>query len=115
MEIADAAFKFQKQLEAGDRVMVGVNKYSTGEEEKIPILEIDEHVERDQIARLNEVRRTRNGRAVKKSLEELRQACRKGDNVMPFCIEAVKNLATVQEVCDVYRDVYGEYADPAIF
>ena len=115
MEIADAAFKFQKQLEAGDKVMVGVNKYLTGEEEKIPILEIDERVEREQIARLNKVRRTRNGRAVKKSLEELRQACRKGDNVMPFCIEAVKNLATVQEVCDVYRDVYGEYADPAIF
>ena len=115
MEIADAAFKFQKQLEAGDKVMVGVNKYVTGAEENIPILEIDQRVEQEQVGRLREVRRRRDGRAVAKSLDDIRRACRTGANVMPHCIDAAKNLATVQEICDVYREVYGEYADPAIY
>ncbi|MBP2663875.1 MAG: methylmalonyl-CoA mutase family protein, partial [Firmicutes bacterium] len=52
---------------------------------------------------------------VKECLKDLAGACKKGDNVMPYCIEAVKSYATVQEICDVYREVYGEYRDPGIF
>jgi len=115
MEIADAAYQFQRQLDAGEKVMIGVNKYVSSEKQEIPVLEIDERVEEEQIARLQSVRRRRDQRAVKSSLDALRQACRQGENVMPYCIEAVKNLATVGEICDVYREVYGEYHDPGLY
>jgi methylmalonyl-CoA mutase N-terminal domain/subunit len=115
MEIADAAYTFQQQLESGERIMVGVNKYVTEEAEECPILDIDEAVEQDQLQRLNEVKRTRDSKAVKRTLDDLRTACKKGDNVMPYCIEAVKAMATEQEICDVYREVYGEYQDPGLF
>jgi methylmalonyl-CoA mutase N-terminal domain/subunit len=115
MEIADAAYSFQKQIDADERIMVGVNKYATTEKQEIPMLEIDERIEEEQIERLNAVRRKRDGRAVLKSLDDIRAACKRGDNVMPHCIEAVKNLVTVGEICDVYREVYGEYRDPGLF
>ncbi len=115
MEIADAAYKYQQQLESGDRVMVGVNKYVTEEMEECPVLDIDEEVEQDQLRRLNEIKRKRDSKAVKQALDNVRSACKKGDNVMPPCIEAVKALATEQEICDVYREVYGEYQDPGLF
>jgi len=115
MEIADAAFRFQEQLDSGERVMVGVNKYATEEAEECPLLDIDEEVERSQLDRLNELKRRRSDKDVSRSLDDLRQACKKGDNVMPYCIEAVKNLATEQEICDIYREVYGVYQDPGLF
>jgi methylmalonyl-CoA mutase N-terminal domain/subunit len=115
MEIADAAYKYQQQVESGERVMVGVNKYVTEEAEECPILDIDEAVEQSQLQRLNEIKRKRDDKAVKRALDEVRTACKKGDNVMPPCIEAVKALATEQEICDVYREVYGEYQDPGLF
>ncbi|MFP4049365.1 MAG: methylmalonyl-CoA mutase family protein [Desulfovermiculus sp.] len=115
MEIADAAYKFQQQLESGERVMVGVNKYVTEEMEECPVLDIDEEVEQDQLRRLAEIKRKRDNKAVKRALDDLRAACKKGDNVMPLCIEAVKALATEQEICDIYREVYGVYQDPGLF
>ncbi|MFA4915584.1 MAG: methylmalonyl-CoA mutase family protein [Syntrophales bacterium] len=115
MEIADAAYTFQKQIEMDEKVMVGVNKYATTEEPTIPRVEIDDSVEKEQIKRLNSVRRRRDHRAVRRCLDDLKNACKRGDNVMPFCIEAVKNLTTVQEICDVYREVYGEYRDPGYY
>src|SRR5512136_186174 len=115
LEIADAAYKFQRQIDSCEKIMVGVNKYVTEEEIPIPLLEIDDKVEEDQIARLNAVSRKRDGKAVKKSLADLKAACKKGENVMPYCIEAVKALCSVQEICDVYREVYGEYRDPGLY
>jgi methylmalonyl-CoA mutase N-terminal domain/subunit len=115
MEIADAAYKYQRQLDSGERVMVGVNKYATKEADEIPVLDIDDRVEKEQMERLNAVRRRRDGKAVKRSLGDIRNACKTGENVMPHCIEAVKNLASLQEICDVYREVYGEYQDPAMY
>jgi len=115
MEIADAAYKFQRQLESKQKIMVGVNKYVTDSQQNIPLVEIDEQVGEEQIRRLADIRRRRNGRAVKKSLDEIKNACKNGSNVMPHCIEAVKNLASLQEICDVYREVYGEYRDPGLY
>ena len=115
MEIADAAYKFQRQVESGEKVMVGVNKYVTEEAEECPILDIDEEVERNQLQGLERVKEKRDSKAVKRCLDELRSACKKGENVMPYCIEAVKQLATEQEICDVYREVYGVYQDPGLF
>ena len=115
MEIAEAAYRFQRQLDSGEKTMVGVNRYVTGETQDIPFVEIDETVEASQIARLRDVKRRRDGRAVLRRLRDLRAACRAGDNVMPHCIAAVKDLATEQEICDVYREVFGEYRDPGLY
>lgn len=116
MEISDASYKFQQQIDDTKKILVGVNKY-VEEDEKvdIPLVEIDEAVEDMQKKRLADVKRKRDGRRVLECLHDLEDACKKGENVMPYCIEAVKNYATVQEICDVYREVYGEYHDPGIF
>jgi len=115
MEIADASYKFQQQIENKEKIMVGVNKYVTEKQDSIPLVEIDEKVTEDQIKRLKDIRRRRDHRAVLQSLTDIRAACKNGDNVMPYCIAAVKNLATKQEICDVYREVYGEYRDPGLY
>jgi len=115
LEISDAAYKFQRQIDAGEKIMVGVNKYVSTEKESIPFLEIDDRIETEQIERLQAVRRKRDSKAVKKCLDDLKAACKKGENVMPHCIEAVKALCSVQEICDVYREVYGEYRDPGLY
>ncbi|MGA3280115.1 MAG: methylmalonyl-CoA mutase family protein [Smithella sp.] len=115
MEIAESAYKFQKQLERGEKIMVGMNKYVSNNEYSIPLLEIEERISEEQIKRLNDVRRKRNNNAVKKSLDHIKNSCKKGENVMPHCIEAVKALATLQEICDIYREVYGEYRDPGLY
>ena len=81
----------------------------------MPLVEIDEKVGEEQIKRLQNVRRKRDNRAVKQSLTDIRTVCKTGENVMPYCIAAVKNLATQQEICDVYREVYGEYRDPGLY
>ncbi len=115
MEISDAAYKYQRQIDAGEKIMIGINKYNTDEDVEIPFLEIDDSVEKEQIERLNAVRRKRDSRKVRECLDDIRTACKKGENVMPYCIEAVKSYCSVQEICDVYREVYGEYRDPGMY
>lgn len=115
MEISDAAYKYQRQIDSGEKVMIGINKYNTDEDVEIPFLEIDDTVEKEQIERLNAVRRKRDSRKVRECLDDIRTACKKGENVMPYCIEAVKSYCSVQEICDVYREVYGEYRDPGMY
>jgi methylmalonyl-CoA mutase N-terminal domain/subunit len=116
LEISDAAYRFQRQIDAGEKIMIGVNKYVIEDEViDIPLVEIDETVEKEQLERLARVKRTRDNKKVKECLEDIKKACEKGENVMPYCIEAVKARATVQEICDVYREVYGEYRDPGIY
>jgi len=115
MEIAESAYKFQSQLEKGEKIMVGVNKYASDNDHQIPLVEIEERVGEEQNKRLHDVRRKRDNKAVRASLGNIKNACKKGNNVMPHCIEAVKNLATLQEICDVYREVYGEYRDPGLY
>jgi len=85
------------------------------DEPPITVLKIDEKVQEEQIKRLKRVRRTRSNRKVTQTLKALRTACKKDENVMPYVIEAVKEYATEQEICDIYRDVFGEYHDPGYF
>lgn len=115
MEIADAAYKYQHQIDSAEKIMIGVNKYVTEETQEIPLLEIEDRIETEQIERLNALRRKRDSKAVKRCLDDLKTACKKEENVMPYCIEAVKNLVSMQEICDVYREVYGEFQDPAMY
>jgi len=115
MEIADSAYRYQKQIEEGERVVVGVNKYVMEEEIPIEILQIDEELERLQIEKTNRIKSERDNKRVRKCLERLEDACMNDENVMEYIIDAVKEYATLQEVCDVFRKVYGEYKDPGIY
>ena len=116
-EIAASAYRFQRQLEAGERVMVGVNKYAASGEgdSKIPLLRIDEEVQRRQIENLQKVKASRDAAKVAAALEAVRAAAKEDRNLMPPIIDAAKAYCTEQEICDVLRGVFGTYTDPAEF
>ena len=114
-EIANAAYAYQKQVERKEKIVVGVNKYQVEEEKPIEYLKIDEEVERRQVSRLQEVKRNRNSARVQACLADLKKASQGMDNLMPFILSAVKEYATLQEVCDVFREVFGTYRDPGMF
>ena len=113
--IADAAYHYQRQIDSKEKTMVGVNKYITEEVIPVEVLEIDEELERLQIEKTNRVKNERDNSKVKECLERVGEACAGDENVMGPLIEAVKSYATLQEVCDVYRKVFGEYRDPGIY
>ncbi len=115
LEIADAAYRYQRQLDTGVKTLVGVNKHVSEDKAPIEILRIDEELEQQQIKRVHDVKRTRDNRKVAEALSDVRQACKSGANVMPHVIEAVKAYATEQEICDVYREIFGEYRDPGFY
>jgi methylmalonyl-CoA mutase, N-terminal domain len=112
-EIQDSAYQYQKAVERGDQVIVGVNKYAMEEDAPIPTLVIDESVRDHQVERLQQVRDKRDAGAVVNALEKLRQAAHKAENTMPATIEAVRAYATLGEICSALRDVYGIYEEPA--
>lgn len=119
-EIAASAYRFQRQLEAGERVIVGVNKYTTDKDAPIPTLRIDEAVQATQIENLKRVKAARDPARVRSALAAVRAAAAAapgtpGANLMPPTIEAAKAYCTEQEICDVLRDVLGSYSDPAEF
>ena len=114
-EIANAAYRFKQQVDNQEKIVVGTNRYLAEEETPIEILKIDEKVEAEQVKRLKEVKRSRDHRAIAQTLNDLRAACQSDKNVMPCVIEAVRAYATEQEICDVYREVFGEYRDPGFF
>jgi len=95
--------------------VVGVNKYVTEEDIPVEILEIDEELERQQIEKTNRIKNERNNKMVNECLERVGEACVGDQNVMEPLIEAVKSYATLQEVCDVFRQAFGEYRDPGIY
>ena len=114
-EIADAAFHFQRLVDAGEKRIVGVNAYKMTEDLLIPILKIDEDVEKKQVARTREVRRKRSAKRVKSCLEALREASLSSTNLMPLLLDATREYATLGEICDVLRETMGTYTDPAMF
>src|SRR5207237_9324718 len=111
-EIAASAYRFQRQLEAGERTMVGVNKYATDRDPEIPLLKIDEEVQKRQIANLHAVKAERDAGRVAACLAGVRAAAASKDNLMPPIIDAAKAYCTQQEICDVLRAVMGTYTDP---
>jgi methylmalonyl-CoA mutase N-terminal domain/subunit len=114
-EITEAAVRFQREVEAQRRIIVGVNDYVSGERQKVPILQMDVAGYTRQIRRLNEVRRTRDNRAVTARLQELAHAARQENkNLMPPILAAVAEYATLQEMMDVLRDTWGVYEEPVI-
>jgi len=113
-EIQNAAYEYEKQLESGDKIVVGVNKFKSEENEKIDLLKIDQKIQDEQIAFLNKVRSERNPEDVKNSLEELKKACTSDENLMPFILNAVKAYCGVGEICNTMRDVFGEYQETVV-
>jgi methylmalonyl-CoA mutase N-terminal domain/subunit len=111
-EIAEAAFAYQRQLERGDKTVVGVNKYSIPEEIPIATLKIDHALEEKQIQRVRKMKRERNGTELKIALKRVAEACRSGENVMEPICDAVRHSATVGEISDIFRSEFGVYTDP---
>ena len=113
-EIQDSAYQYQKAVERGDQVIVGVNKYGMEDEPStVPILVIDESVRQHQVERLEQTRGKRDNAAVENALDKLRRAAKNEENTMPATIEAVREYATLGEICAALRDVYGVYEEPA--
>jgi methylmalonyl-CoA mutase N-terminal domain/subunit len=115
-EIANSAYHFQKQLEKKEKVVVGVNKYQMVEPKRlIKTLYIDRNVEVAQIEKLKALRKRRSATAYEHSLRQVRDAAQNGKNLMEPIIGAVKAYATLQEICDVLRGVFGEYREAGSF
>jgi len=114
-EIAESAYKYQREIDDKERFMVGVNKYTMDEPIEIPILKMDEEGEKRQINRLKKLRKDRNNSKVNRNLDNLRKAANGNENLMPIILDCVHSYATLGETCDVLREVFGEYTEPAIY
>jgi len=115
-EIADAAFDFQRQLDRGERIIVGVNAYTEGDDVDHPILRIDPALERKQIDRLAGVRARRDGDAVERTLVELRQAAARPDaNLMEPLLACARAHASEGEIVAALQEVFGTYAETPVF
>ncbi|MCJ7817589.1 MAG: methylmalonyl-CoA mutase family protein, partial [Candidatus Thorarchaeota archaeon] len=115
-EISDASYRYQKEIESGERTIVGVNDYVLeGEQITIPVLKIDPDVERRQVERTQKLRRDRDNSKVEAALAGLLKASEDGSNVMPHIVDAVKAYATIGEIFQIWRDIWGEWDEPKIF
>ncbi|MBN2599655.1 MAG: methylmalonyl-CoA mutase, partial [Candidatus Thermoplasmatota archaeon] len=114
-EIAESAYRYQKEIDERQRVIVGVNRHQLDEEPTIPILKMDEKGEERQIRRLQTLRKNRDSSNVQRHLQKLRKAAEGDENLMPFILNCVHSYATLGETCQVLRDVFGEYKEQAIY
>ncbi len=108
-EIATSAYHYQQHIEDGKKVIVGVNKFQTSEEPQINLFRIDDSIRQDQIDRLNKLKASRNNEAVINCLIEIKAAAKGEQNLMPLIISAVEQYATLGEIADAMREVFGEY------
>lgn len=113
---AKGAYERQKQIDSGERVWVGANKYvSEGQEWDVKLHEYDPSIRERQIKRLNQVRKERDNAKVEKCLKDLKQAAETGINIVPYTLEAVNAYATIGEMTGVLRGIFGEFKEPAVF
>ncbi|RJR36042.1 MAG: methylmalonyl-CoA mutase [Desulfobacteraceae bacterium] len=114
-EVARQAYEYEKRIQDGKVIKVGVNKYTEGADMEVELHEYNEEWAREQISRLQELKRTRDNKAVSGSLKALEQAAVEKKNVMPFLVECCKAYATVGEMAGIFRQVFGEHKEPSIF
>jgi methylmalonyl-CoA mutase N-terminal domain/subunit len=115
-EIVESAYNFQREIEAKKQIIVGVNEFVTEEKVPIKILQIDPEIEKKIVERLKQVKRRRNRAKVEETLNKLRMAAEREDmNLMPFILQAVKEYATLGEICSTLRKMFGEYKPISIF
>ena len=110
-EIAGSAYRLQRQIDSGEKTVVGVNKYEQEEQPDIPTLRVDESIQKEQVESLARVKAERDDSSVSKALAAIAEDCRADRNVMPSIVEAAKAYCTEQEICDVFRSVYGQHQD----
>ncbi|RZK51184.1 MAG: methylmalonyl-CoA mutase, partial [Pedobacter sp.] len=108
-EIANASYQYQKEVEQGERIIVGVNKFTQEKEGITDVLNIDESIRVIQTDKLNSLKAERNNEAVKLALDNLTAAAKSERNLMPFILSAVEEYATLGEIADCMRNVFGEY------
>jgi methylmalonyl-CoA mutase N-terminal domain/subunit len=113
-EIAESAYRFQQDVESKRQIIVGVNEFVSDGQQAVPILQIDERAAEAQMAKVDRVRRTRNKVVVTRALDRLRRTAAGSDNTMPALLDAVRAYATIGEMCDALRDVWGEYQEQAV-
>ncbi len=113
-EIQKSAYKYEMEIEENERIIVGVNKYQVKEPEHKGLLKIDIKVQEEQIKFLKKIRSERNNDVVNKNLSALKKAAEGTDNLMPFILEAVKSYASIGEICNTMRSVFGEYKEHVV-
>ena len=114
-EIQESAWRFQQQVESGERIIVGVNKFTTAEEVQVPIQRVDRAAQLRQVERVRDLRRRRDNRRVEAALARLEEVARSNENTMPAILECVEAYATIGEICRVLRRVFGEYKERVVF
>ena len=114
-EIHNSAFKYQQQIEKNEKIIVGMNKFQ-GSTEPIPLLKINDAIEKDQITRLKSLKKSRNHEKVNISLKKLKDAATDDNiNIIPLILDCVKNYCSVGEISNILRETWGEYIAPDIF
>jgi methylmalonyl-CoA mutase N-terminal domain/subunit len=108
-EIARSAYEFQKQVESGEKIIVGVNKFQAEEESRTPILRVDENIRQLQIEKLRFLKSNRDNSKVDQCLQVLNDKAASSENLIPCVIECVENKCTLGEIADCLREVFGEY------
>ena len=114
-ELARSAYRYQKEIESGERIIVGVNQYAMDETVDIPLLKIDESVANEQVDNLKRVRESRDNDKVKRTLDDLVAACRGNGNTMKAILDCVRVYASEGEICEAMKTVFGEYTEPPMF
>ncbi|MEE9604348.1 MAG: methylmalonyl-CoA mutase family protein [Candidatus Scalindua sp.] len=112
-EIREASYTYQKEIDNNERIIVGVNKFMTKEEQPIETLKIEPEIEKKQVKKLQAFKKNRDNNRLNNALEDLKKVAESGKSVMPTIIEAVKLYATVGEVCNALKEVFGEYKEPS--
>ncbi|MBT8391515.1 MAG: methylmalonyl-CoA mutase family protein [Ignavibacteria bacterium] len=113
-EIQKSAYKYEMEIEENERIIVGVNKYQMKEEEPKDLLKIDIKVQEEQIKFLNKIKSERNSEEVKLKLNNLKEAANSDANLIPFIVDAVRDYASVGEICNILREVFGEYKEHVV-
>jgi methylmalonyl-CoA mutase N-terminal domain/subunit len=108
-EIARSAYDYQRKIESGEKIIVGLNKFATNQETSIPIFKVDDAIREQQALRLQGLKQARNQEQVRAALETVRSHATEGINLMPAVVAAVESSCTLGEIADVLRGVFGEY------
>jgi len=114
-EVARQAYEFEKGVQSGELIKIGVNKYTGGEEGKVELHEYSDESAVEQIKSLKELKKTRSNKDVTRTLKALEKATKDKENVMPYLVDCCKAYATVGEMTNVFRDIFGEFVEPSIF
>ena len=114
-EIANASYKYQREIENRERTIVAVNQFEQGEPCSVPLLKIDEEVANEQIRKLNKLKEERDNKKVNEKLERLKEAAKGTENLMPFIIDAVREYASIGEIINVLREIFGAYHEDSIY